>query len=75
MRLYVYKGYSFPNLISTMREQGDDVKSLAGKIGIAPPSLSRRLKKKKDFELSEITKICSLYNKSFEDLFLDKESV
>ena len=68
-----YKKYVFPNIIAEMVRNGDDIKSLANKMGIKKPyTLSMKLQGKSQFDLAEIHFLITLYGKNFDELFYDK---
>jgi hypothetical protein len=59
----------YPNLVAEMARHGHNQKTIGKLIGRSDGNVSTRFLGKKDWTISEIEKICELYNKSYEELF------
>lgn len=59
----------YPNLALEMMKHGDLQEDLAKKLGISIGTACRKLRGKNEWKISEINKLCEIYNKSYEELF------
>lgn len=67
--------YIFPNIVAEMARNGDNLQTLAKKLGMGYQALSVRLQGKKSFELPEIFILMKLYKRSFETLFEENTGI
>lgn len=59
----------YPELEAEMAKRGDSQKDLADKLQLNAASVSRRLSGEKEWKITEIKKVCEIYNKTFCELF------
>lgn len=61
----------YPNLIAEMARNGITQSSLARMIGLAYPTVSRKLTGQIPWNIGEIEAICKILNKNYYELFVN----
>lgn len=63
------KKSKYPELKAEMARRGETQASIGKLLGLAHPSISRRLSGEKDWSIGEIEKLCEYFGKDYYELF------
>lgn len=60
----------YPNLVSEMAKRGETQKDIAELLGIAIPTICRKLNGQVDWNITEVDMLCEHFNKDYYQLFI-----
>lgn len=63
------KKIKYPELVAEMARKGKTQKEVAKLLGLAHPSISRRLSGEIEWSIGEIDKLCEYFGKDYYELF------
>ena len=63
------KQIKFPNLLAEMARKGENQKTIAKLLGVAAPTISRKLSGHNDFSITEVEILCEHFGKDYCELF------